>query len=244
MEIIGLPSLYNPPQRRLILRTLMRVPHEPVDSSEPDGHKLAWRYSSSYVVMLTRTLLSSTRYISAHCVCAVVTFSPADWSAKETATIATRGIPRSPPVGIRRDAALLTSTTHPPSAALAELRRVSPFARIQLVGLPLEDVQRLLASSSQRQVPRPIAELVHHRTLRWIHYSHMRCWLVGENLVDWSENAFRATGGAQSLAARIPEGSGSGMCGYRPGMASVCHASVLVTRRGPTSSEYSESATN
>ena len=47
---------------------------------------------------------------------------------------------------------------HPLATALAELRRLSQVERIHLGELSVDEVQRLLASSSQLAVPRPLAE--------------------------------------------------------------------------------------
>ena len=48
---------------------------------------------------------------------------------------------------------------HPLSPALIELHRASNVARVQLRGLSTDEVQRLLAQTSQRTVPRPFADL-------------------------------------------------------------------------------------
>ena len=53
---------------------------------------------------------------------------------------------------------------HSLADALAELRRVSQFERIHLGELSVEEVQRLLASTSHLAVPRQLAEVVHRRS--------------------------------------------------------------------------------
>jgi predicted ATPase len=65
-------------------------------------------------------------------------------------------------VGTYRDVEV--DRTHPLAGALAELRRVSQFQRLQLGELSVDEVPRLLASSSDAAVPRPVAELVHSRS--------------------------------------------------------------------------------
>src|SRR5262249_22674218 len=54
--------------------------------------------------------------------------------------------------------------THPLSGTLAELRRSSHFLRLPLQGLTAAEVQHMLASISQQDVPWRLAELVHRRT--------------------------------------------------------------------------------
>jgi len=53
---------------------------------------------------------------------------------------------------------------HPLSGTPAELRRSSRFLRLPLRGLTVDEVQRMLASISQQQIPWRFAELVHRQT--------------------------------------------------------------------------------
>jgi DNA-binding CsgD family transcriptional regulator len=95
---------------------------------------------------------------------------------------------------------------HPLAAALAELRRVSQFERIHLGELSVDEVQRLLASSSQQAVPRPLAELVQLRSGGNALFTHeLLRFLLSEGLVERREGALRRVDGA-SLAGQMPEG--------------------------------------
>jgi serine/threonine protein kinase/tetratricopeptide (TPR) repeat protein len=65
-------------------------------------------------------------------------------------------------VGTYRDVEV--DRTHPLSAALAELRRVSTFGRVVLRGLNADEVRRMLESITQESVPWGLAEAVHRQT--------------------------------------------------------------------------------
>jgi hypothetical protein len=65
-------------------------------------------------------------------------------------------------VGTYRDVEV--DRTHPLSAALAELRRVSNFGRVILRGLNGDEVRRMLENISQESVPWSLAETVHRQT--------------------------------------------------------------------------------
>jgi DNA-binding CsgD family transcriptional regulator len=107
-------------------------------------------------------------------------------------------------VGTYRDVEV--DRAHPLSAALMELRRTSHFQRVHLRGLPLDDVQRLLASASQHAIPRPFAELVHRRTDGNPLFAHeMLRFVVDEGMVERRDGALRRVG-EESLVGRIPEG--------------------------------------
>jgi DNA-binding CsgD family transcriptional regulator len=107
-------------------------------------------------------------------------------------------------VGTYRD--MEVDRAHPLAAALAELRRVSQFQRIHLGELSLDEVQRLLASSSQQAIPRPLAELVHRRSGGNALFAHeLLRFVVGEGLVERRDGALRRVGEA-SLAGQMPEG--------------------------------------
>src|SRR5512137_1164236 len=65
-------------------------------------------------------------------------------------------------VGTYRDVEV--DRTHPLSAALAELRRVSTFGRVVLRGLNADEVRRMLESITQESVPSSLAEAIHRQT--------------------------------------------------------------------------------
>jgi len=50
---------------------------------------------------------------------------------------------------------------HPLSGVLADLRRSRDFLRVPLRGLTAEEVQRMMASVAQREIPWALAELLH-----------------------------------------------------------------------------------
>ena len=65
-------------------------------------------------------------------------------------------------VGTYRDVEV--DRSHPLSAALAELRRISSFRRILLRGLNIDEVRRMLAGITQEEIPVSIAETIHRQT--------------------------------------------------------------------------------
>jgi tetratricopeptide (TPR) repeat protein len=65
-------------------------------------------------------------------------------------------------VGTYRDVEV--DRTHPLSAALAELRRVSTYGRVLLRGLNADEVRRMLESIARQDVPWGLAEAVHRQT--------------------------------------------------------------------------------
>jgi tetratricopeptide (TPR) repeat protein len=65
-------------------------------------------------------------------------------------------------VGTYRDVEV--DRTHPLSAALAELRRVSTYNRVLLRGLNADEVRRMLEGITQKEVPWSLAEAVHRQT--------------------------------------------------------------------------------
>src|SRR4029434_2558421 len=95
---------------------------------------------------------------------------------------------------------------HPLSGALADLRRSGAFLRVPLRGLTAEEVQRMMASVAQREVPWAFAELVHRQTEgNPLFVQEMLRYLVEEGLVAEQEGTLRRVGD-ESLAGRIPEG--------------------------------------
>ena len=65
-------------------------------------------------------------------------------------------------VGTYRDVEM--GRSHPLSAALAELRRVSSYRRVLLRGLNADEVRRMLESIARQSVPPGLAEAVHRQT--------------------------------------------------------------------------------
>jgi predicted ATPase len=107
-------------------------------------------------------------------------------------------------VGTYRDVEV--DRAHPLSAALAELHRASNVARIQLHGLSTDEVQRLLAETSQQTVPQPFAELVQRQTEgNPLFIRETLRFVIDTGLVERRDGALRRVGD-QTLAGRIPEG--------------------------------------
>ena len=65
-------------------------------------------------------------------------------------------------VGTYRDVEV--DRSHPLSAALAELRRMSSYGRVLLRGLNADEVRRMLESIARQEVPWGLAEAVHRQT--------------------------------------------------------------------------------
>jgi eukaryotic-like serine/threonine-protein kinase len=65
-------------------------------------------------------------------------------------------------IGTYRDVEV--DRSHPLSAALAELRRMSSYGRVLLRGLNADEVRRLLESIARQEVPWGLAEAVHRQT--------------------------------------------------------------------------------
>jgi tetratricopeptide (TPR) repeat protein len=107
-------------------------------------------------------------------------------------------------VGTYRDVEVERS--HPLSAALSELRRSSRYERLHLRGLTVDGVHQLLASTTQQDIPQPLAELLHHRTDGNPLFVHeMLRFLLENGLVERRAGALRGVG-EETLAGRIPEG--------------------------------------
>ncbi|HEY1295138.1 MAG TPA: AAA family ATPase [Chloroflexota bacterium] len=95
---------------------------------------------------------------------------------------------------------------HPLAPALAELRRVSQFERIHLGELSVDEVQQLMASSSQQVIPRRLADVVHRRSGGNALFAHeLLRFLLSEHLVEQRDGALRRVG-IESLAGHMPEG--------------------------------------
>jgi class 3 adenylate cyclase/tetratricopeptide (TPR) repeat protein len=94
---------------------------------------------------------------------------------------------------------------HPLAGALAELRRVSQFERLHLGELSVNEVQRILASSSQRAVPHQWAEFVHHRSGGNALFVHeLVRYLHSEGAFEQRDGRLRRLDEA-TLAGQIPE---------------------------------------
>ena len=108
-------------------------------------------------------------------------------------------------VGTYRD--IEVDRAHPLSAALAELRRGGNVLRVHLRGLSTEEVQHLLALSSQPGNSAPLRRTPATSGQRVIRCSFTNCcgmWSE-EGMVEPRSGALRRVGD-ESLARRIPEG--------------------------------------
>jgi predicted ATPase len=107
-------------------------------------------------------------------------------------------------VGTYRDVEV--DRAHPLSAALTELHRASNVARMQLHGLSTDEVQLLLAETSQQRIPEPFAELVQRQTEgNPLFVRETLRFVIDTGLVERRDGALRRVGD-QTLAGRIPEG--------------------------------------
>ena len=107
-------------------------------------------------------------------------------------------------VGTYRDVEV--DRVHPLAAALSELHRASNVTRVQLRGLSTDEVQRLLAETSQQAIPQPFAELVQRQTEgNPLFVRETLRFVIDAGLVEPRDGVLRRVGD-QSLAGRIPEG--------------------------------------
>jgi DNA-binding CsgD family transcriptional regulator len=107
-------------------------------------------------------------------------------------------------VGTYRDVDV--DRAHPLAAALTELHRFSNVARVQLRGLSTDEVQQLLAETSQQAISQPFAELVHRQTEgNPLFVRETLRFVIDSGLMERRDGALRRVGD-QSLAGRIPEG--------------------------------------
>lgn len=107
-------------------------------------------------------------------------------------------------VGTYRDVEV--DRTHPLSAALAELRRVSTYGRVILRGLNVDEVRRMLESITRESVPWGLAEAVHRQTEgNPLFVQEVVRFLVEEGLITRKEGRWRPTR-ETPLAMSIPEG--------------------------------------
>jgi tetratricopeptide (TPR) repeat protein len=107
-------------------------------------------------------------------------------------------------VGTYRDVEV--DRSHPLSAALAELRRVSTYGRVLLRGLNADEVRRMLESITRESVPWGLAEAVHRQTEgNPLFVQEVVRYLVEEGLITRKEGRWRPTRDTP-LEMSIPEG--------------------------------------
>jgi tetratricopeptide (TPR) repeat protein len=107
-------------------------------------------------------------------------------------------------VGTYRDVEV--DRSHPLSAALAELRRVSTYGRVLLRGLNADEVRRMLESITRESVPWGLAEAVHRQTEgNPLFVQEVVRYLVEEGLITRKGGGWRPTKDTP-LEMSIPEG--------------------------------------
>jgi archaellum biogenesis ATPase FlaH len=107
-------------------------------------------------------------------------------------------------VGTYRDVEV--DRSHPLSAALAELRRVSSYGRVLLHGLNADEVRRMLESITRESVPWGLAEAVHRQTEgNPLFVQEVIRYLAEERLIARKEGGWRPTKDTP-LEMSIPEG--------------------------------------
>jgi serine/threonine protein kinase/tetratricopeptide (TPR) repeat protein len=107
-------------------------------------------------------------------------------------------------VGTYRDVEV--DRTHPLSAALAELRRISSYGRVLLRGLNADEVRRMLESIARQEVPWGLAEAVHRQTEgNPLFVQEVVRYLAEEGLITQEEGRWRSSR-ETPLEMTIPEG--------------------------------------
>jgi DNA-binding CsgD family transcriptional regulator len=107
-------------------------------------------------------------------------------------------------VGTYRDVEV--DRTHPLSAALAELRKVSNYGRVLLRGLSVEEVRRMLESVASQEVPFGLAQAVNRQTEgNPLFVQEVIRYLYEEGLTRREGEGWKASSGTQ-LEMSIPEG--------------------------------------
>ena len=107
-------------------------------------------------------------------------------------------------VGTYRDVEV--DRSHPLSAALAELRRVSTYGRVILRGLNADEVRRMLESITRESVPWGLAEAVHRQTEgNPLFVQEVVRFLAEEGLITQKEGRWRPAKDTP-LEMNIPEG--------------------------------------
>ena len=107
-------------------------------------------------------------------------------------------------IGTYRDVEV--DRTHPLSAALAELRRVSNYGRVILRGLNADEVRRMLEGITREEIPWNLAEAVHRQTEgNPLFVQEVVRYLAEEGLITQKEGRWRSTK-ETPLEMSIPEG--------------------------------------
>jgi tetratricopeptide (TPR) repeat protein len=107
-------------------------------------------------------------------------------------------------VGTYRDVEV--DRSHPLSAALAELRRVSTYGRVILRGLNADEVRRMLEGITREEIPWNLAEAVHRQTEgNPLFVQEVVRYLVEEGLITQKEGRWRPSKDTP-LEMSIPEG--------------------------------------
>jgi len=107
-------------------------------------------------------------------------------------------------VGTYRDVEV--DRSHPLSAALAELRRVSTYGRVLLRGLNADEVRRMMESITRESVPWGLAQAVHRQTEgNPLFVQEVIRYLAEEGLLARKEGRWRPTKDTP-LEMSIPEG--------------------------------------
>jgi eukaryotic-like serine/threonine-protein kinase len=107
-------------------------------------------------------------------------------------------------VGTYRDVEV--DRSHPLSAALAELRRVSSYGRVILRGLNADEVRRMLESITRERFPWGLAEAVHRQTEgNPLFVQEVVRYLAEEGLITQKEGKWRPAKDTP-LEMSIPEG--------------------------------------
>jgi len=107
-------------------------------------------------------------------------------------------------VGTYRDVEV--DRSHPLSAVLAELRRVSNYGRVLLRGLNADEVRRMLESITQESVPWGLAEVVHRQTEgNPLFVQEVVRYVAEEGIIARKEGRWRLTRDTP-LEMSIPEG--------------------------------------
>jgi len=107
-------------------------------------------------------------------------------------------------VGTYRDVEV--DRSHPLSAALAELRRISPFGRVLLRGLTIDEIRRMISEITREEIPVSVAETLHRQTEgNPLFLQEVVRYLVEEDLLMRREGRWRPAGDT-TLEMSIPEG--------------------------------------
>jgi DNA-binding CsgD family transcriptional regulator len=107
-------------------------------------------------------------------------------------------------VGTYRDVEV--DRTHPLSAALAELRRVSSYGRVLLRGLNMDEVRRMLEKVASQEMPWGLAEAVYRQTEgNPLFVQEVVRYLNDEGLIQREGGQWKGKSRTQ-LAMSIPEG--------------------------------------